>query len=124
MPEMFNFSRPIKILHQIRTARRRSVDPAEHNITYPTSVATHHYSFDSFIRLVPQNNKSGTIDANHHESQVFLGPQYIFHSPEDLFSKSSLHFRAMPRFELLYYVDPQLTLINDDLKDYSPDKLS
>lgn len=109
-------------MRQIKKYRRFPADPVTEEVTYPTEVESHRSGFRSLIRTLPAKDIDGAIDENHHDSQVFLGTQYIFHSPSDLFSKSSAHYRALISFMLLFFVDPQLTIIDEDLHAYPPEK--
>jgi acid-sensing ion channel, other len=82
-------------------------------------VESHLSGFRSNIRL---KKKSAEIDDSFHESQVYGGVRYLFHSPYDLFSKTSIRHQSMPTFRVLFFIEPQQTKITEALKNYAPER--
>jgi acid-sensing ion channel, other len=76
----------------------------------------------SLFRYIPRALGPRSLDENHHSSSTFLGVNYFFHSPYEMFTKNSKHFQSSPSNALIMYIDPQLTLIEDALKDYPPER--
>jgi hypothetical protein len=60
------------------------------------------------------------IDPNHHKSYLNQGIKYLIHSPYDLFSKSSISYQSITNNSLIIYLNPQKTIIDEDLKSFQP----
>jgi Amiloride-sensitive sodium channel len=107
----------------IKKNQRSAFDPAEHNVTYPTKVNFYRSGFSSLFRLLPYTmNVDEEIDVNHHVSYPFLGVNYLFHSPYEMFSRTSKNLQSSPFNSLLVYINPQLTWIDEALSKYPPER--
>lgn len=102
--------------------RKEPEDPQFINETYPFKLGSQESGYRAILRAISNYNTSGTLDTNHHDSQEFQGLRHTIHNANDLFSKSSVHYQSMPRFSLIFLIDPQLTLIEDALRDYQPER--
>jgi acid-sensing ion channel, other len=89
-------------------------------------VSSQRIGFRSYITFISpsinQPEKYWKFDENHHESQVYAGCRYIFHSPLDMFSKNTIQHHSLPQFRALFFLNPQVTRIDEALNDYSPAK--
>jgi hypothetical protein len=119
LPDSFNFTRKFSIWSQIVKYRRKQASTLKFNVTYPMKVESHLSGFRSLIRLKKKHSEN---DTNHHESQVYGGVRYLFHSPYDLFSKNSIRHQSLPTFRVLFFIEPQQTNIVEALNDYSPER--
>jgi acid-sensing ion channel, other len=115
-------------MSQIKKYRSAATDPETNDLErpIPKPLSSHRSGLRSHLRMlldsagVPEQYRK--VDKNHHESQVYAGVRYLFHSPYDMFSKSSIRHHSLPQFRVVFFIYPQMTRIDDALNDYSPAK--
>lgn len=99
---------------------RRSVPFSKYGVKYPASLSHYRSGFFFISRLKDWSSSNQHI--NNHKSQIELGSHFIFHSPYEVFSKSSIQYRSKVSFSQQYFIEPKLRIIDKSLEDAAPTK--
>lgn len=117
---MFNFSRPLTFDH---LNKKINVVVTPNNATFPWTTDHHSNGFVSHLglRSLYDDINSG-VKQTYHESLVYEGSSYRFHSPFELPFHKTSEYTSDVTVKIQFFVTPKISYLGESLLNYGVER--
>jgi hypothetical protein len=120
LPSHFNYSR---VRSKRRVVLKYYITSQRLPDRYPYGVYNNRVGFDQRLFYSDENDNK-QHHTNHHPSHIYRRAKYFIHSPYEMFSSDSASHQTIYAHQMIVYLNPQKTIIDETLESYPLERLS